>query len=225
MANLSANQQRFLDLLVAREALRFGSFTLKSGRISPYFVNTGCFHTGGDLDVLGEIYASSIAAALGADTTSSIDAIFGPAYKGIPLALATASAAERAWGRPVPWVYDRKEAKDHGDGGWLVGAPIAAGSKVVVVDDVLTAGTALRETIAKLRPAGVEVVAAVVSVDRQEPGPDGSTAASAAITADTGVPVHAVITIGEAVTALTASGQLDDEQADTIRARLASLGS
>jgi orotate phosphoribosyltransferase len=221
MSNLSDVQAEFLQLLVSSEALRFGSFTLKSGRMSPYFVNTGAFHHGGDLGRIGRCYAAIIRERIGDD----VDLIFGPAYKGIPLALATAAAYEELIGRPVAWCYDRKEAKDHGDGGSFVGAPLTAGTKTVLVDDVLTAGTALRESIAKLAPTGINLAAAVISVDRQEPGPKGTGTAREEIAADHALPVEAIITISEAVDYLEANAvngvrYLDADQAATIRAHL-----
>jgi orotate phosphoribosyltransferase len=190
---MSPSQIALLELLVTRQAIRFGDFTLKSGRKSPYFVNTGCFHHGGDLARLGAAYAATIRATFGDD----VGVIFGPAYKGIPLALATAQEYERLVGRSVGWTYDRKEAKDHGDGGAFVGAPLAAGTRVVVVDDVLTAGTALRETMAKLRPTGVTLLGAVVAVDREERG-TGSRPARLELAETLGLPVAAIITIREA---------------------------
>jgi orotate phosphoribosyltransferase len=185
---------------VTRQALKFGDFTLKSGRKSPYFINTGCFHMGGDLERLGAAYAATVRARFG----DGVQVIFGPAYKGIPLGLATAAAYERLVGRPVGWTYDRKEAKDHGDGGSFVGHPLAAGTKVVIVDDVLTAGTALRESLAKLKPTGAEVLGAVVAVDRQERG-KGERTAIEEIQAELGVLVAPIITITEAANHLAAN--------------------
>src|SRR3954471_16220550 len=149
-AALSPAQRAFLDLLVARQALKFGDFTLKSGRKSPYFINTGCFSRGSDIAALGAAYADAIRRHFG----DGIEVVFGPAYKGIPLALGAAQEYERLVGRPVGWSYDRKEAKDHGDGGSFVGAALKPGVRTIVVDDVITAGTAVRETMAKLKPTG-----------------------------------------------------------------------
>lgn len=213
---LSLAQSAFIDLMVARQALRFGDFTLKSGRKSPYFINTGCFHHGGDLVRLGDAYADTIRARFG----SEVQVVFGPAYKGIPLALAAAQGYEALVQREVGWTYDRKEAKDHGDGGLFVGAPLAAGTKVVIVDDVLTAGTAMRETFAKLKPTGVEILGAVVAVDRQERGATKRTALEE-IAAETGIRVMPIITISEAVAHLTADGRLASADAERIRAHLA----
>ena len=213
---LSSAQTSFIELLVARQALRFGDFTLKSGRKSPYFINTGCFHQGGDLARLGAAYAHTIHARFGAD----VQVVFGPAYKGIPLALAASQAYEQLTGHGTGWTYDRKEAKDHGDGGLFVGAPLAAGTTVVIVDDVLTAGTAMRETFAKLKPLGVRILGAVVAVDRQEKGRGNQTALEE-IASETGISVAPIITISEAVVHLTGTGQLSSDDAQRIRAHLA----
>jgi len=213
---LSTAQRTFVDLLVERGALRFGAFTLKSGRSSPYFINAGCFHHGGDLTRLGAAYAATIRARFG----DGIAVIFGPAYKGIPLALAAAQEYERLVGRPVGWAFDRKEAKDHGDGGGFVGAPLTAGTPVVLVDDVITAGTALRETLAKLVPTGAVVRGAVVAVDRQERG-RGERSALAELADECGVPVAAIITITEAVDHLAVDGRLLPADAARIRSHLA----
>lgn len=190
---LSDAQRSFVELLVARQALKFGEFTLKSGRKSPYFINTGCFNQGGDLALLGAAYAATIIARFGRE----VQVVFGPAYKGIPLALAAAAEYERAVGRGVGWSYDRKEAKTHGDGGLFVGASLGAGTRLVIVDDVLTAGTALRESLAKLAPIGASVLGAVVAVDRQEKG-QGDRTAIEEIHHELGVTVAPIITITEA---------------------------
>jgi orotate phosphoribosyltransferase len=196
---LSAAQQSFVELLVARQALKFGDFTLKSGRKSPYFINTGCFNQGGDLALLGAAYAATIVARFGRD----VQVVFGPAYKGIPLALAAAAEYQRLVGRSVGWTYDRKEAKDHGDGGLFVGAPLTVGVPLVIVDDVLTAGTALRESLTKLAPTGVKILGAVVAVDRQEKGHGKSTAIEE-IQHELGVTVAPIISITEAADFLVA---------------------
>jgi orotate phosphoribosyltransferase len=212
---LTDAQRAFTDLLHRRAALKFGDFTLKSGRQSPYFINTGCFNQGGDLERLGSAYAATIRSCFG----DGVAVIFGPAYKGIPLALATAQAYERLVGRPVGWTYDRKEAKDHGDGGLFVGAPLVPGTSVVIVDDVITAGTALRETVNKLKPTNVTLVGAVVSVDRQEKGLFGKPALQE-IAEDCGLPVAPIITVSEAVEHLTATGALAPADAERVRAHL-----
>ena len=196
---LSTAQQSFVELLVARQALKFGDFTLKSGRKSPYFINTGCFNQGGDLALLGAAYAATIVARFGRD----VQVVFGPAYKGIPLALAAAAEYQRLVGRSVGWTYDRKEAKDHGDGGLFVGAPLTVGVPLVIVDDVLTAGTALRESLTKLAPTGVKILGAVVAVDRQEKG-HGKRTAIEEIQHELGVTVAPIISITEAADFLLA---------------------
>ncbi len=196
---LTTAQQSFVELLVARQALKFGDFTLKSGRKSPYFINTGCFNQGGDLALLGAAYAATIVARFGRD----VQVVFGPAYKGIPLALAAAAEYQRLIGRSVGWTYDRKEVKDHGDGGLFVGAPLIAGTPLVIVDDVLTAGTALRESLTKLTPTGVKILGAVVAVDRQEKG-QGNLTAIEEIQRELNVCVAPIITISEAADFLVA---------------------
>ncbi len=197
---VTAVQRDFLELLVTREALKFGDFTLKSGRKSPYFINTGCFNRGGDLALLGAAYAATIRARFG----DGVATVFGPAYKGIPLALAAAAAYEKLVGRPTGWTYDRKEAKTHGDGGLFVGFPLTAGTPLVIVDDVLTAGTALRESLAKLKPTGAKVLGAVVAVDRQERG-QGNRTAIEELAAESGITVAPIITITEAADFLVAN--------------------
>ena len=159
---------KFLKLAVAHGVLKFGEFKLKSGRISPYFFNLGLISTGAALRELGAAYAQALAGS-----GVRFDMLFGPAYKGIPLVAAVAMALAES-GRDVPYAYNRKEAKDHGEGGLLVGAQPQG--RVVIVDDVLTAGTALRESVKLLRDAGATPVAAVIALDRQELGPDGISA-------------------------------------------------
>lgn len=153
-------QRAFVDLLVEYEVVRFGEFTLKSGRRSPYFVNAGQLRTGDAIGRLGDAFADRIVSA-----GVACDLVFGPSYKGVPLAVATASAMARR-GRDVGFGFDRKEAKDHGEGGTLVGAPLRG--RVLVVDDVMSAGTAVRESIAMIRAAGATPHAVVIALDRQE---------------------------------------------------------
>ena len=156
-------QLRFIDLALARSALRFGRFTLKSGRESPYFFNAGLFNDGESLSVLGQCYAEALHAS-----GLPFDMLFGPAYKGIPLVSATAIAYAEQHGRNLPWAFNRKEAKDHGEGGQMVGRALTG--KVVIVDDVITAGTAIRESVELIRRAGAEPVAVLLALDRQERG-------------------------------------------------------
>ncbi|MGH8443049.1 MAG: orotate phosphoribosyltransferase [Nevskiaceae bacterium] len=158
----------FLRLALEHGVLTFGEFKLKSGRVSPYFFNLGLISSGVALRELGRAYAHALQ-----KSGVAFDMLFGPAYKGIPLAAAVAIALAEA-GQDVPWAYNRKEAKDHGEGGTLVGAKPQG--RVVIVDDVLTAGTAMRESLQLLRAAGASPVAAVIALDRQEQGPNGASA-------------------------------------------------
>ena len=186
------HQQAFVDLLVRCEVIRFGEFTLKSGRKSPYFVNAGQLRTGDAIAGLGRAYAAEIVRA-----ELACDLVFGPAYKGVPLAVATAIAmAER--GRDVPFRFDCKEAKDHGEGGVFVGTAPAAGMRVVLVDDVITSGRSIREAVALLRETGAEVGAAIVAVDRQERG-RGDKTTLRELREELGVDVRAIVSIGEVV--------------------------
>lgn len=162
-------QRSFLDLALARDALRFGQFTLKSGRESPYFFNAGAFNDGASLATLGRCYAAALQ-----QSGLEYDMLFGPAYKGIPLVAATAAALAEHEDRNVPWCFNRKEAKAHGEGGWVVGHKL--GGKVVIVDDVITAGTAIRESIELIRSAGAEPVGVLLAVDRQERGQSAQSA-------------------------------------------------
>jgi orotate phosphoribosyltransferase len=156
-------QKEFIELAQRCEVLKFGEFTLKSGRVSPYFFNAGAFSTGGALAVLGRCYAQCIV-----DSNVVFDVLLGPAYKGIPLAAATAVALADHHGRDVDFVYNRKEAKTHGEGGVLVGASLRG--RVLVIDDVITAGTAVREVIKIINDAGAELAGVVIGLDRQERG-------------------------------------------------------
>jgi orotate phosphoribosyltransferase len=156
-------QQQFIKQAIASEALCFGEYTLKSGRVSPYFFNAGRFSTGGALAALGRCYADAIVAS-----GLEFDLLFGPAYKGIPLAAATACALAVYHQRDVPFAYNRKEKKDHGEGGSLVGAALSG--KILIIDDVITAGTAIREAIAMIEHAGAEVAGVAIGLDRQERG-------------------------------------------------------
>ena len=153
----------FLAYCLEREVLRFGEFKLKSGRVSPYFFNAGLFNRGSDLVRLGRYYAEAVVGS-----GLAFDLIFGPAYKGIPLAAAVAIALQTEYGRDLPWAFNRKEAKDHGEGGSIVGAPLQG--RVLIVDDVITAGTAIRESVDIIRAAGAEPVAVAIALDREERG-------------------------------------------------------
>jgi len=156
-------QSQFLEYCLRRGAIKFGDFTLKSGRISPYFFNAGIFNTGADLSALADYYAQAIVNA-----GVEFDLLFGPAYKGIPLAAITASALYRHHGMDIPYAFDRKEAKDHGEGGNIVGAAIQG--RVMIIDDVITAGTAIRQSMQLIESLGARVTAVTIALDRQERG-------------------------------------------------------
>ncbi|MCG6891191.1 MAG: orotate phosphoribosyltransferase [Gammaproteobacteria bacterium] len=158
-----AYQTRFVDYCLQRGALRFGEFKLKSGRVSPYFFNAGIFNRGADLAALAAFYADAIE-----HSAIEFDLLFGPAYKGIPLAAITASALFQLHQRDVPYAFNRKEAKDHGEGGTIVGAEISG--RVMIIDDVITAGTAIREAITLIESHGARVTAVTIALDRQEKG-------------------------------------------------------
>lgn len=162
-------QREFLEFALARGVLRFGDFTLKSGRRSPYFFNAGLFNSGAALAALGRFYARTIL-----DSGLQFDMLFGPAYKGIPLVCVTAAALAEHHGRDLPWCFNRKEAKDHGEGGQLVGAALQG--RILIVDDVITAGTAMRESLAIIRAAGAKPIGLVIALDRQECGQGGKSA-------------------------------------------------
>ena len=181
------HQREFLELALARQALRFGEFTLKSGRLSPYFFNAGLFDSGRALATLGRAYAQAAT-----DSGLAFDGLFGPAYKGIVLAAVTAAALADRHGRDLPYTYNRKEAKDHGEGGLLVGAPLAG--RVLIVDDVITAGTAIRESLALIRAAGAMPAGVLIALDRQERG-QGERSAAQEVAHEYGIPVIAIATL------------------------------
>ena len=191
---MQPHQQAFVELLVRYEVLRFGEFTLKSGRKSPYFVNAGQLRTGEAIAGLGRAYAAEIVRS-----ELACDLVFGPAYKGVPLAVSTAIGLTEH-GRDVPYGFDRKEAKDHGEGGVFVGTKPSAGMKVVLVDDVITSGRSIREAVDLIRKAGsdIEVGAAIVAVDRQERGRSEKTTL-VELREELGVDVRAIVTIREVV--------------------------
>lgn len=191
-------QRQFIALALARRALRFGEFTLKSGRISPYFFNAGLFNDGESLRRLGRCYA---AALMRADL--AFDMLFGPAYKGIPLVAATAIALAEQHQRSVGWAFNRKEAKDHGEAGQIVGSALAG--RVVIVDDVITAGTAMRESIELIRRGGAQPAAVALALDRQERGASERSAVQE-LEAQYGVRCITIITLDELIGAFETMG-------------------
>lgn len=184
-------QQEFIEFALGVGVLRFGEFTLKSGRQSPYFFNTGLFNTGSHLARLGAFYARAIM-----DGAVGFDMLYGPAYKGIPLATATAIALAVHHDREVPLCFNRKEAKDHGEGGNTVGAPLAG--RALIVDDVISAGTSVRESVDIIRAAGAGTAGVVISLDRQERG-QGPRSAIQEIRDDFHVPVISIVTLDRVV--------------------------
>ncbi|WP_297920129.1 orotate phosphoribosyltransferase [Metallibacterium sp.] len=197
---MHAYQQDFLALAHAAGVLRFGSFTLKSGRQSPYFFNLGQIATGARLERLGAAYAACIEAS-----GMGFDMLFGPAYKGIPLVTATAIALAERHGRDVPLAYNRKEAKNHGEGGVIVGAALSG--RVLVIDDVLTAGTAVRESLVLIRAHGATPVGVVIALNRQERG-RGTRSAAQDLTHEHGLPVLAIVGLNEIMDYVSAQPEL-----------------
>ena len=182
----------FIDFMMEVGVLTFGDFTTKSGRKTPYFVNSGLYRTGQQLDRLGEFYANAIQANLG----SEFDVLFGPAYKGIPLVVTTSMGLHRR-GTNVAFCFNRKEAKDHGEGGVLVGHKLQDGDRVLIVEDVTTAGTSIRETVPILRAAGDDLLAGlIVSVDRCERG-TGTNSALAQVGEEFGMPTFSIVNVHE----------------------------
>jgi len=205
-AGLPEYQREFIQFMLECGVLRFGQFRTKSGRETPYFINTGRYDDGAKLRRLGQFYAQALVARLG----TGFDVLYGPAYKGIPLVVATGIALAEQYGRAVPYVFNRKEAKDHGEGGLLVGHALVAGERLVIVDDVVTAGTSVEESVALLQGTGVQLTALVVSVDRQERAAAGPHSALQLVAQRHGLKAFAIVTLDELVAYLEerlASGQ------------------
>lgn len=184
-------QNDFIRLAISHGALCFGEFTLKSGRTSPYFFNAGRFQTGSALAALGRFYAAAVH-----DSKVEFDLLFGPAYKGIPLAASTAIALADGYEKDLPYCYNRKEVKDHGEGGLMVGAPLKG--RVLIVDDVITAGTAVREVMDIIRNAGAEPAAVVIGLNRMEKG-KGELSAIQEVEQTFGIPVISIINLNHII--------------------------
>ncbi len=198
---VTKDQALFTELLAQNDVIRFGEFTLKSGRLSPYFINAGQLRSGSAIAGLGRAYAARIL-----DRKLPCDFIFGPSYKGVPLAVATAVAlAER--GRDLGYAFDRKEVKDHGEGGRFVGTQPESGMRAVVVDDVITSGASIRYSVELLREASVEVTGAVIAVDREERG-SGTRTTLSELEESLKIPVLPIVTVSEMVEHLHRSGSL-----------------
>lgn len=203
-------QREFIEFAIEQNVLRFGEFTLKSGRVSPYFFNAGLFKSGRALARLGRFYAQAISAS-----KVEYDVVFGPAYKGIPLAAVTSVALADHHDRDVPYVFNRKEAKDHGEGGTLVGADLEG--RVLIIDDVITAGTAIREVMQIIDANGAQAGGVVIALDRQERG-KGELSAIQEVERDFDIPVVSIITLEQVLQYLDEKGDADALQhADAIR--------
>lgn len=193
-------QREFIKLAIQHEVLCFGEFTLKSGRVSPYFFNAGRFQTGAALAALGRFYAAAIE-----DAGLEFDVLFGPAYKGIPLATTTAVALADGYNRDVPYCFNRKEAKAHGEGGTLVGAPLAG--RIAIVDDVITAGTAVREVMDIIDQHDASPAAVIIGLNRQERG-KGELSAIGEVEQQFKIPVVSIVSLADIVTYLEETGDM-----------------
>jgi orotate phosphoribosyltransferase len=198
-------QREFIEFAIRNEVLRFGEFTLKSGRISPYFFNSGLFNSGGSIARLGRYYAETIMHA-----ELDFDILFGPAYKGIPLAVAAAVAIADHHGRDVPYAFNRKEAKNHGEGGIIVGATLHG--RALIIDDVISAGTSVSESIQLIRALGAEPAGVVVALDRQERS-HGSLSAIQEVEQRHGIPVLSIITLEQIMSCISEMSGMKDSLA------------
>ncbi len=198
-----AYQSEFIDLCVQLGVLRFGSFTLKSGRESPYFFNAGLFNTGAAISAVGRAYAAAVAAS-----DLKFDMLFGPAYKGIPLVTITAAALAERHARNVPFAFNRKEAKEHGEGGKIVGAPLQG--RVLIVDDVITAGTAIRESIDIIRGAGATPAGVLLALDRQERASGSDFSAVQEVRSQYQIPVISVVNLADLMHHVSKAGEAGD---------------
>ncbi len=199
-------QRDFLDFALDQGVLKFGEFTLKSGRKSPYFFNAGLFNTGAALAKLGRFYAQTIV-----DSGIEFDVLYGPAYKGIPLAAVTAAALYDHHGLDVPYAFNRKEAKSHGEGGSIVGHPLQG--DILIIDDVITAGTAIRESMDIINAEGAKPAGVVIALDRQERG-KGERSAIQEVESDYGLSVAAIVRLAELIDFVKQRGDADDHLAN-----------
>lgn len=200
---LTEEKKEFITFMVAADVLRFGQFVTKSGRNSPYFINTGNYRTGGQLAALGRFYAAMVQRVLG----NKFSAMFGPAYKGIPLAAACAVALAEKYNIDKPYFFNRKEAKDHGEGGNIIGYKPVAGDRIILIEDVITAGTAVREVMPLLKGFGdVQVSHMFISVDRREYGQNPDKTAVMEVAEEFGLQVHALVSVEDIREWLAATG-------------------
>lgn len=191
-------KKQFIQFMVESGVLRFGEFTLKSGRVAPYFINTGNYKTGEQLARLGKYYAACIA-----ESGMRAETLVGPAYKGIPLAVTTAVSLWNEYGKSLNYCFDRKEAKDHGEGGLFVGRQLVDGERVIIIEDVMTSGKALRELLPKLQAAAkVEIAGMVISVDRMERGLESGLSAVQEVYREFGVEVHSIVNMTDIIEAI-----------------------
>ena len=208
---MRAYKKEFIELALELGVLRFGEFTLKSGRVSPYFFNAGLFGSGYAAAKLGRYYAAAIA-----ESGIEFDMLFGPAYKGIPLAALSAAALAEHHDIDVPYSYNRKEVKDHGEGGNIVGQPLSG--RIMIVDDVITAGTAVREAYQIIAQAGAEIAGLTISLDREERG-QGSVSAVQELKGSLGIPVVSIAGLGDLVEILEESGEYENWLEPVVRYR------
>ena len=191
-------KEQFIKFMVENGVLKFGEFTLKSGRKAPYFINTGNYKSGAQLSKLGEYYARCIV-----ENSLSADTLVGPAYKGIPLAVTTAVSLFNKFGKDLNYCFDRKEVKDHGEGGLFVGKQLTDGEKVIIIEDVMTSGKALREMLPKLKAAAnVEIAGMIISVDRMEKGLETNLSAVQEVKKEFGVSVYSIVNMADIISAI-----------------------
>ncbi|MGR5068787.1 MULTISPECIES: orotate phosphoribosyltransferase [Vibrio] len=212
---MKAYQREFIEFALEKQVLKFGEFTLKSGRKSPYFFNAGLFNTGRDLARLGRFYAAALA-----DSGIEFDVLFGPAYKGIPIATTTAVALADHHDIDTPYCFNRKEAKDHGEGGNLVGSALEG--RIMLVDDVITAGTAIRESMEIIQANGADLAGVLVAIDRQEKG-KGALSAIQEVERDFGCAVISIVSLSDLITYLEEKGDAT-EHLDAVKAYRAEYG-